>query len=152
MKKSSYIILIFLFSFLLANSRVSFLRPGAFMRASNYEAYNLKTFWNDLRSILWISRITNAYTTINNCTQSIKDIIDGKSEVSKFIKDSLKPAIIIGESILKLDSAEFILNGLKNFLIKTEKNTNKWNGFNLLAKSASRVGSYDLKAISNNGR
>ena len=99
-----------------------------------------------------VGDLTYPYTTINNCTQSIKDIIDEKSEVSKFIKDSLKPAIIIGESILKLDSAEFILNGLKNFLIKTEKNTNKWNGFNLLAKSASRVGSYDLKAISNNGR
>jgi hypothetical protein len=40
MKKSYYILLILLFTLLFSNSRVSFLRPGAFMRASNYEAYN----------------------------------------------------------------------------------------------------------------
>ena len=55
MKKSSYIILIVLFSFLLANSRVSFLRPGAFMRSSNYEAYNA----NKLFSIGIGSEITS---------------------------------------------------------------------------------------------
>ena len=40
MKKTYYILLIIIFSLLLSNSRVSFLRPGAFMRVSNYETYN----------------------------------------------------------------------------------------------------------------
>ena len=55
MKKQYYILLICLFSFLLSNSRVSFLRPGAFMRASNYEAYNA----NKLFSIGIGSEITS---------------------------------------------------------------------------------------------
>jgi len=55
MKKYYFILLIFLFSLLLANSRVSFLRPGAFMRVSNYEAYNA----NKLFSIALGSEITS---------------------------------------------------------------------------------------------
>jgi len=55
MKKSYYILLILLFSLLFTNSRVSFLRPGAFMRASNYEAYNA----NKLFSIAIGSEITS---------------------------------------------------------------------------------------------
>ena len=55
MKKYYYILLILLISTLFANSRVSFLRPGAFMRVSNYEAYNA----NKLFSIGIGSEITS---------------------------------------------------------------------------------------------
>jgi len=55
MKKSYYLLLLLLLSFLLSNSRVSFLRPGAFMRTSNYEAYNA----NKLFSLSIGSEITS---------------------------------------------------------------------------------------------
>jgi len=55
MKKYSYILLFILANILFANSRVAFLRPGAFMRASNYEVYNA----NKLFSISIGSEITS---------------------------------------------------------------------------------------------
>ena len=55
MKKYSYILLFILANILFANSRVAFLRPGAFMRASNYETYNA----NKLFSISIGSEITS---------------------------------------------------------------------------------------------
>ena len=55
MKKYLYILLLLLISVLCSNSRVSFLRPGAFMRTSNYEAYDA----NKLFSIGIGSEITS---------------------------------------------------------------------------------------------
>jgi len=55
MKKYSPILLFILASVLFANSRVAFLRPGAFMRVSNYEAYNA----NKLFSVVIGSEVTS---------------------------------------------------------------------------------------------
>ena len=55
MKKYSYILLFIIANLLFANSRVAFLRPGAFMRASNHEPYNA----NKLFSIGIGSEITS---------------------------------------------------------------------------------------------
>ncbi len=61
--------------------------------------------------------------------------------------------IIIGQSVLKLKSGQYIFEELKNFLNKNNKITKEWNSLNILSQDASTVGSYDLTAFSsNNGR
>ena len=55
MKKNFYIIYILLFSLILSNSRVSFTRPGSFLRLSDHAIYNN----NELLSIAIASEITS---------------------------------------------------------------------------------------------
>ncbi len=96
---------------------------------------------------------TYPYKILDNSTNYIKDIVENKNDLSVEINNSSKPIIIIGQSILKLKSGKYIFEEMKKFLIKSNKINEKWNAFNLLAKDASTVGSYDLTLFStNNGR
>ena len=52
--------------------------------------------------------------------------------------------IIIGESLLKLNSAEHLFNLIKNFLKKNNKFTEDWNPLNILSCDAATVGNFDL--------
>ena len=96
---------------------------------------------------------TYPYEILDNSTNFIKDIIDGKNELSEKIINSAKPIIIIGQSVLKMKSGKYIFEELKKFLIKNDKLKTEWNSLNVLSKDASTVGSYDLTLFSsNNGR
>ena len=96
---------------------------------------------------------TYPYKTTNNSTDFINEIINEKNDLSKKIINSSKPIIIIGQSVLKLKSAQYIFEEIKNFLKKNNKINNEWNSLNILSKDASTVGSYDLTLFSsNNGR
>ena len=96
---------------------------------------------------------TYPYEILDNSTNFIKDIIDGKNELSEKIINSAKPIIIIGQSVLKMKSGKYIFEELKKFLIKNNKLKTEWNSLNVLSKDASTVGSYDLTLFSsNNGR
>ena len=100
-----------------------------------------------------IGNQTYPYEILDNSTNFIKDIIDGKNELSEKIINSAKPIIIIGQSVLKMKSGKYIFEELKNFLIKNNKLKTEWNSLNVLSKDASTVGSYDLTLFSsNNGR
>ena len=96
---------------------------------------------------------TYPYNVLDNSTNIIKDIIDGKNELSEKIINSAKPIIIIGQSVLKLKSGKYVFEELKNFLFKNNKINSEWNSLNVLSKDASTVGLYDLTFFSsNNGR
>ncbi len=96
---------------------------------------------------------TYPYKILDNSTNLIKDIVEGRNELSEKIIKSSKPIIIIGQSILKLKSGQYIFEELKNFLSKNNKINNEWNSLNILSKDAATVGSYDLTIFSsNNGR
>ena len=72
------IYLVLISSFLLSNSRVSFTRPGSFMRVSNFESYND----NSLFSLSLASEITSLDRTITSHSTSFaynKTSIDGAS-------------------------------------------------------------------------
>ena len=88
--------------------------------------------------------LTYPYNSLNGNTDIIKEIIEDRHEVSKMIKDSKKPLIILGESILSLKSGKYIFESLKSFLKKNNKITNEWNSFNLIYKNAAAIGSFDL--------
>ena len=96
---------------------------------------------------------TYPYTVLDDSTTLIKDIIEGKNELSGKIINSAKPIIIIGQSVLKLKSSNYIFEELKKFLIKHNKINKEWNSFNILLRDAASVGAYDLTLFSsNNGR
>ena len=96
---------------------------------------------------------TYPYIKLDNSTNLIKEIVEGKNELSMKINQSSKPLIIIGQSALKLKSSQYIFEELKKFLIKCKKITDEWSSLNILSNDASTVGSYDLTLFSaNNGR
>ena len=100
-----------------------------------------------------IGNQTYPYTILENSSNFIKNIVEGKNEISEKIIKSLKPIIIIGQSVLKLNSGKYIFEEIKKFLDKNNKINNEWNSLNVLSNNASTVGSYDLTLFSsNNGR
>ncbi len=92
--------------------------------------------------------LTYEYTKIGNKTDDLKDIINEKGEFYNKFSSAKKPIIIIGESALELKSGEFILEELKNLLIKKNLITKEWNALNFLPQNASTVGLIDLKILS----
>ena len=96
---------------------------------------------------------TYPYQIMENSTNLIKDIIESRNELSEKIIQSKKPIIILGQSVLKLKSGQYVFEEIKKFLTKNNKITDEWNSLNILSNDASTVGSYDLTLFSsNNGR
>ena len=61
--------------------------------------------------------------------------------------------LIIGQSTLKLKSAQYIFESFKKFLISSGKINDEWNALNIISNNASTVGGYDLDLLSsNNGK
>ena len=92
--------------------------------------------------------LTYDYTVIGNTTDDLKKILDNEHEFSKKLSSSNKPIIIIGESALELESGQYIVEGVKNFLKNNNFISKEWNAFNFLAQNASTVGLIDLKVLS----
>ncbi len=97
-----------------------------------------------------VGDLTYPYKALDGKTQTIKNIIENKNEISNEIIASKKPMIIFGESFLNLNFADYLFNSFKNFLLKNNKFTNNWNPLNILSVDASRVGSLDLDIVNEN--
>ena len=111
-----------------------------------------KAFVNNNTKIISLNDVgdlTYPYESLNGQTQSIKNIFEGSDEISKKILDAKHPMIIIGESLLKLNSADYLFNLIKDFLNKNNKFTDNWNPLNILSCDASTVGNFDLGIINN---
>ncbi len=93
--------------------------------------------------------LTYPYKNLDGQTQTIKTIFEGSEEISKEIISAIKPMIIIGESLLKLNSAEHLFYLIKNFLKKNNKFTEDWNPLNILSCDAATVGNFDLGILNN---
>ena len=88
--------------------------------------------------------LTYDYTLLGEEVGDIKNIFDEKSEINKKLKNAKKPIFIIGESVLELDNAKYILEKTKNFLIENNFINETWNALNILVQNASTVGAIDL--------
>jgi NADH-quinone oxidoreductase subunit G len=88
--------------------------------------------------------LTYPYINLNGNTEEIKEIIEDRHKVSKIIKDSKKPLIILGQSILSTKPGKYIFESIKSFLKKNNKITDEWNSLNLIYENASTIGSFDL--------
>jgi NADH dehydrogenase/NADH:ubiquinone oxidoreductase 75 kD subunit (chain G) len=75
----------------------------------------------EIISIGDLGELTYPYKYFNNNTSIIKEIIENKHELSKKIENSKKPMIIMGQSILKLNSSKYIFEELKKYLISINK-------------------------------
>ena len=93
--------------------------------------------------------LTYDYKIISDKTDEIKKIVNNESELSNKILSAKNPIIIIGESVLELESGKYIFEEIKNFLIQNNKISQEWNPLNILIQNASTVGLLDLKIISN---
>ncbi len=91
--------------------------------------------------------LTYPYESFDGQTQILKNIFDGDHDLSKKILNSKKPMIIIGESFLRLNSAEFLFNKILNFLKLNNQFSDDWNPLNILSCDASSVGNFDLGLI-----
>ncbi len=91
--------------------------------------------------------LTYPYKSLDGKTQTIKDIIEGKNEISKEILNSKKPIVIFGESFLNIKYAKYLFFSFKEYLIKNDKFNNDWKSLNLLSSDAATVGSLDLDII-----
>ena len=94
-----------------------------------------------------VGDLTYPYEILDGKTQTIKDIFENSNDLSKVIKDSEKPMIILGESFLNTKSANYLFNILKKFLIENNKMSVEWNSLNLLSRDAATVGNFDLDII-----
>ena len=99
-----------------------------------------------------IGEQTYPYSILQNSSDEIKNILENEnSEIAGKIKKSLKPIIIIGQSVLKLKSGKYIFENIKDYLIKNNKINDQWKALNILSNNAATVGSYDLDLLSGNG-
>tara|TARA_B110001454_G_scaffold209209_1_gene222477 strand:- start:236 stop:2275 length:2040 start_codon:yes stop_codon:yes gene_type:complete len=101
-------------------------------------------------SIGELNDLTYPHKNIGNDTLTIRDIIEGKHEISQTIQKSKKPIFIFGESSLMGDVGQYVFESLKNFLKKNNFIRNDWNALNILSQQASRVGAIDLGMYSIN--
>tara|TARA_Y100001970_G_scaffold270416_1_gene364269 strand:- start:1082 stop:2689 length:1608 start_codon:yes stop_codon:yes gene_type:complete len=94
-----------------------------------------------------VGDLTYPYQSLDGKSQTIKDIIENKNNLSNDIINSKKPIIIFGESFLNLKTAKFLFFGFKEFLIKNNKFSDDWIPLNLLSADAATVGNFDLDII-----
>ena len=104
---------------------------------------------NDIKiiSLNDIGDLTYPYQHLDGKTQSIKDIIEGKNDISQEILNSKKPMIILGESFFNSKSANYLFYSLKEFLINNKKFDKDWSPLNVLSVDASTVGNLDLDIV-----
>ncbi len=102
----------------------------------------------EVYSIGDVGDLTYPYKVLSNNTKVIKDIIEGKHNLSSKIENSKKPLIIIGQTALNLKSGKYVFEEIKKYLTSINKITDKWNSLNVLSKDASTVGANELNIIS----
>ncbi len=91
-----------------------------------------------------VGDLTYPYEALNGQIQTIKDLIEGKNNISQELINAQKPIVILGESLMSSKSASYVFYSIKEFLMKNNKITDDWNSFNVLNNDASTVGNYDL--------
>ncbi|WP_428080207.1 NADH-quinone oxidoreductase subunit NuoG [Candidatus Pelagibacter sp.] len=111
-----------------------------------------KSYLNNSTRILSLNDcgdLTYPYESLDGQTKTIKEIIDGTHKLSKEIESANKPMIIIGESLLRLENAQYLFDNLKDFLGKKNKFSEDWNPLNVLSCDAATVGNFDLGVLNN---
>ena len=112
-----------------------------------------KSYLNNNTKIVSVNNVgdlTYPYKSLDGKTKTIKDIFEGNHNVSNEIISSKKPMIIIGESLLNNESANYLFSLIKKFLLKNEKISENWNSLNILSTDAATVGNLDLDLINKN--
>lgn len=83
-------------------------------------------------------------THIGNSPKDLDDLISGKSDFSKVLKDANRPLIIAGQGVFQRDDGKGLHAKLHKLAETFDVVTDEWNGFNVLQTGAGRVGALDV--------
>lgn len=82
---------------------------------------------------------------------SLKDLVNGKSDFAKILRDAKKPMILIGQGALTRQDSTGILGAVAKLAVETGVVAEGWNGFSVLHTAASRVGGLDIGFVPEDG-
>ena len=94
-----------------------------------------------------VGDLTYPYKSLDGKSETIKNIFEGKNEISHQIINAKKPLIIFGESFFNLKFSDYLFNLVKKFLNDNDKINNDFNSLNILTCDAATVGNYDLGLV-----
>lgn len=77
----------------------------------------------------------------------LSEILEGSHQVAKGLKKAKKPVILLGMEALSRGDGEAIYKTCRLIADKYKFVMDSWNGFNILHRSASRVGGLDLDFV-----
>jgi len=95
--------------------------------------------------------LTYAVEELGNDAAILKQILDGKSDFAKVLKDAKNPMLILGQGAISRTDGAAILKLAHDIADKYGLVREDWNGFNVLHTAASRVGALDLGLVSDLG-
>jgi NADH dehydrogenase (ubiquinone) Fe-S protein 1 len=87
---------------------------------------------------------TFEYEKLGEKVGDLKSALDG--EFGKKLKEAKRPMIIVGSAAVEHADAKAIYETVGSFVEKNKNNfrTEEWNGFNVLQRSASRTGAFEV--------
>lgn len=92
--------------------------------------------------------LTYDYHHMGSDAKAVEDFVTGKAggEFAKLFKAAKKPMIIVGSGVTEHVDGAAILSQLASLMDKEKHRffANDWNGFNVLQRTASKVGAYDV--------
>lgn len=84
------------------------------------------------------------YDYLGAGTDTLKDVVDGKSKFAAKLKRAKRPLIIVGQAALSRSDGLGILANVAKIAETYKAITKDWNGFAVLHNAAARVGGLDL--------
>jgi len=81
----------------------------------------------------------------------LKEILMGKNDFAKTLKNADKPMIILGQGALNREDSAAIIKIAHDIAEKYGMVSDEWNGFNVLHTAASRVAALDMGLVTENG-
>ena len=94
-----------------------------------------------------VGDLTYPYESLDGKTSTVKQIVENNHKIAELIKNSKNPLVIVGESLLRSNSSDYIVNSLQKYLSDNGKISDDWNAFNILTCDASTVGNLDLDLV-----
>lgn len=101
--------------------------------------------------------LTYEYEKLGDDVAVLNDVLDGKSDFSKVLKNAKNPMIIVGQDVVSREDGAAILNISKKIAEKYDMIregdmvSGGWNGFNFLAKSTGLINGLELDFVSEKG-
>ncbi|MCC3860861.1 NADH-quinone oxidoreductase subunit NuoG [Pseudemcibacter aquimaris] len=95
--------------------------------------------------------LTYKIDQLGDSASVLGDILDGKNDFAKVLKDAKKPMIILGAGALNRDDSLAIIKAAHDIADKYGMISDDWNGFNVLHTAASRVAALDMGLVTEGG-
>ncbi|MEM0900762.1 MAG: NADH-quinone oxidoreductase subunit NuoG [Pseudomonadota bacterium] len=91
------------------------------------------------------------YDYLGAGTETLKQLVSGKSSFAKVLKGAQRPMIILGQGALARKDGAAVLGNAAKLADQCGAVTDDWNGFAVLHTAASRVGGLDIGFVPGEG-